>query len=295
MWTVILIFPSVLGDSVILQNNAEIVCPVYSCVNQVSDTCLNVSQKSAVYSICPESYICPDFPILSHQSVQCINGIEESVLNYDCPIYIGGGLECNYFDSCKAKFYCRVDNTGFKGICTEKKLLKQKCNQVRECEDNAICNYGVCIPLFSVLPQQHAEHPLACKSGILKDEICQDYSKTKGVPGKACKTDAECTATDGAEGICACAPNSSNHGYCRYNISDEPVLRALAMQYNGYPISAKLMMHEVNSYPEVMYTDKCMENDVIEVKTKKVLENLMKKCAGTGIGLILLTLSLILI
>jgi hypothetical protein len=289
----LLFLSTVLADT--SHYNKEKLCPIYSCVNAQSSTCLNVSAIKVIYSICPQTQYCPDFHLNTRQSVQCVEGVKQFPFAHECPKYIGGSLECGPFDSCKAGFYCRLDNTGFKGICTEKQPLNKKCTQAHECEDYAICNFGVCIPMFSILPNKHAQYSLACKSGILKNQICQEYSKTNGVPGKLCKSDTDCIATDGANGECACAQNGSPNSYCKYHTSDEPVLRALATQHNGYTLTAKLMMFEVMYYPELNYVDKCMEGDIIEVQTKKMLEDAIKKCAGVGLGIVILTLGLLLV
>jgi hypothetical protein len=293
MWTPFLFLSTVLADT--YHYNKEKLCPIYFCMDAESSTCLDVSANKVIYSNCPETQDCPDFNLNTRQSLQCVEEVKQFPIAYECPKYISEGLECGPFDSCNPGFYCRLDNTGLKGICTEKQALNDKCTQAHECEDYAICNFGVCIHMFSILPNKRAEYSLACKSGIVKNHVCQQYSKTNGVPGKLCKSDTDCIATDGAQGECACAKNGSPNSYCKYHTSDEPVLRALATQHNGLTFTAKLMMLEVMFYPELNYVDKCMEQDIIEVQTKKMLKDAIKKCAGVGLGIVILTLGLLLV
>lgn len=272
-------------------------CPIFTCSYSVSDQCLKVTNSNAIYSFCPPTYSCPDFDLAQPQNVYCRRGTEEPPVSHVCPKYLEVGEVCTISTFCHPDYYCRYDATKYRGVCMARRDVGEYCYQPEECTIGNICNQGVCIPQLSAEVGQKADHALACKSGIKNGEVCGDYSRTVGgAPGKECKNDKDCTASDGAAGECVCTPSQNGRSFCRYHKSDGPILEALQYSFNGYKAQAKLKMYQAVTYPIIDYAEQCLAGDANELQYGNMLKAVADKCGAVGIGAaVLLTLSFLLI
>jgi hypothetical protein len=289
MWSIILL--------AVASHAQDKKCPIFTCSSSVSDKCLSIIGSTVVYSLCPPTYSCPNFNLANPQDVYCSRAIEEPPLSHECPKYLDLGNTCTISTYCDPEYFCSYDLSGYKGVCLARRDLGEYCSQTEECSVGNICNKGFCVPQLSVEVGQPANHFLACASGILKDGVCAAASLTiNGNPGKECKNDNDCTASDGAAGECVCAANQNQKSFCKYNKSDPPILKALQYRFDGYRAQAKLKMYQAISYPIIDYAEECLNGDAQELTYERMLKAVADKCGAAAIGAaILLTLSFLLI
>lgn len=264
-------------------------CPLYTCSSSYQDTCINIHHNTVIYSQCYPSFYCPNFSLQDTHITHCTTIQKEIYTNLECPEYVDEGDACNLSRYCKPGYYCRIlDNRNRE--CRKKINAEEECNQAEECEEGYVCNEGICVEYFSKETGEKASHMMACKSAVLRNGVCMPESKTIGNPGKECMMNQECIASDGAQGVCICAPNITGRSYCKLHISDTPTKQALASRFSGYISTARLQLFEVSNYPTVQHSLSCYESGSIELKEYSRLKYLYYECSGQYLSIVYLFL-----
>ena len=240
-------------------------CILYTCTSSYHDYCLNILYNTAIYSKCYPGYYCPDFSIEFSHITYCTPLDTDKPNTLTCPTYLTEGMKCTPSKYCKPGLYCKILDKQT-GLCTQKVRPEEDCSQSEECSEGFVCSKGGCIRYFSLKVGEKADHMIACESAILKNGVCMPESKTIGNPGKSCEDNEDCRASDGQDGLCVCAPNTSGVSFCKFHISDFPTKQALASRLNGYISEWRLLMFEVMVYPIVQHSLSCYEYDSMELK-----------------------------
>lgn len=264
-------------------------CPLYTCSSSYQDTCINIHHNTVIYSQCYPSLYCPNFSLQDTHITHCTTIQKEIYTNLECPEYVDEGDACNLSRYCKPGYYCRILDYRNRE-CRKKINAEEECNQAEECEEGYVCNEGICVEYFSKETGEKASHMMACKSAVLRNGVCMPESKTIGNPGKECMMNQDCIASDGAQGVCICAPNITGRSYCKLHVSDTPTKQALASRFSGYISTARLQLFEVSNYPTVQHSLSCYESGSIELKEYSRLKYLYYECSGQYLSIVYLFL-----
>lgn len=274
-----------------LEPETSLTCPKFTCIYENVDTCL--TSINGIYSLgdCKENFYCPAFSLQSPpETVMCQPEDEDyESPKASCVSYAKENEICNKTNPCQNDFYCKEGL-----ICVPRVSNGDVCSYLDECEIGHVCNKGLCIEYFTVDAGKPADSRLACTSGIVQDGICAVPSATvsEDLP-KKCKTNDDCTATDGATGECVCVPNGRGSSYCKLHKSDGPVKEYLAAVHDGRIERSRLLLYHTLNYPIIEKAESCYFKDAKELIDYKRLKKWANKCAGEILVVIGFILSLI--
>lgn len=254
-------------------------CPIFTCDNSVTDTCVYKTDNILVHTNCtdPDTY-CPDFSIYSNETIYCLplDNMTQTDSNYSnqCVEYKFKGETLTPGSYCSPGLVVGSDNK-----CKNGPKLGDKCSEL--CNKGLVCNYGKCVEYFSIEAGKSANNSLACKSGILENEICQNKSESFSLPMK-CGSDADCLDTERKfQSECICTMNESAISMCSLHASDPMVIEAKKATSDRDILLARKLWHEVNNYPTLQYSDPCMYSQSVQHKRLTQYERELQECWST--------------
>lgn len=153
----------------------------------------------------------------------CISGLK--CLNSTCQGKAANQV-CTSSGQCEAGLWCEG------GFCvTQIPKDHSGCTTDFDCANNLGCNYGVCLPYFSLAAGQSVEfcednHSLMCKYWGCADSTCLGKLKSADSYPILCAHDDDC-ASEKVDGVtyyspCTCGYNKESLSYCQLFPGDGP-------------------------------------------------------------------------
>lgn len=257
-------------------------CSIFVCDNWVTDTCVYKSDNILVHTNCsyPDTY-CPDFSIYSNETIYCLplDNTTELDSNYStqCIDYKSSGQKLTPGSYCSPGLIVGKDDK-----CKAGPKLGEKCSDL--CNKGLVCNYGKCVEYFSIEPGKNANNSLACQSGILENEVCQNKSESLTIPMQ-CTSDIDCIDTlVMKQSECICTMNDPAISYCALHASDSMVIEAKKASSDRDILLARKLWHEVNNYPILQYSNPCMYSHSVQHKKLTQYERELQECWSIILG-----------
>ena len=271
----------------------------YKCQEtKTEDQCLTESD----ISVCEGGKSCEVSELSSTSTGKCVDSLSSD--NSCSENYLARYRECSFRDFCEPGYYCNTTES----LCLAKAEAYNSCTDLYGCEKGYVCNLGVCIKFFSLETNWYSESSVACKSGIVANNICQPNEITNCDSGecigigeymaKICLSDFDCFSTDGNSNTsCLAVYSGTGAAYCEPHRSDKIRKDQLTAIYNGEYESFRLKSYEYIHYIQIRSVENentkdrwCFERLKVYTDYFK-LETIAKECFS---ALISLGLSLIL-
>ena len=246
-------------------------CPIFTCDDWVTDTCLYESFNVLVHSNCSDpSMTCPIFNKYTNSSVKCVKTTSSTRPSFEpqCVDYKSLNEQLTQGSFCKPGFMPNSLN-----ICVQAPKEFEPCTT--HCDTGFVCNNSLCIKYFSIPSGHKADNPLACESGLLKNFTCQDEQKSK-IEFQTCRVNRDCQSTNSEQfSECKCVRNENPRSYCTLHPSDSLVIEAKKASSDGDIHRSRLLWHRVLNYPYLDLSTNCMASSSEEhLKLEKYLKEI---------------------
>ena len=294
---------SVFAIESIRLTNETLQCSPYMCSEDDKSPCVEELSSNITIYECSNDKVCLYSLKGDITAAVCGEKTEDSKLQ--CSPMKDSKENCNFADYCKEGYFCEEKDSGnFK--CEERAKEDHPCSQLYECEEETVCNLGNCIEYFSINDYQPADSNIACKSGIVKNSICQpeevtdfpgdskddDNTDESKISLKECLTDGDCTAKDGiTAGTCVCGYGQDGKSYCLPHRSDSITKKLLKASYDWNAEKVAYRVSKLNTYilrENIKEYGKINDEESCLTKSKEYQEyskshDLAKKCSSASI------------